>query len=424
MELKEITAGDIIILFGVVFLLGIVAIFYFNPNFVKQFSQSEKSQNQDFNRYFNPDDSKQFDSPRYIENPNQFNSWAKINGISFNEKNNFLLKNGIGIKFTNLLNGLKIDINSQDLNLSSTGDSNNTNFLNGFDSNHFWAINDIRQAQSDWQLLGQNNVGDVNIDDTTFVDGEQHKRLNFFSIDPEFFNTTNAYIEYQGGDYSASTLTLASQSNSEHLNLIGNIERNLVNGGIIFSSATRLEFGDGTAYPSGDAAIYMDTDDGYLLFEQRYTLNLLSRLKGFIFNANKQDTNFQINGKTNSSLFFCNAVLGNCGIKQSQPIVNWDVNGTSKYRKDANFDENLSIGWSTNYPKTNNCVGLTSLVAGTATVTTGCADGNYMVLYAVQGQGGTIGTVEMSAKNTGNFVLLSNNILDTSSVYWEIKHIR
>lgn len=102
--------------------------------------------------------------------------------------------------------------------------------------------------------------------------------------------------------------------------------------------------------------------------------------------------------------------------------------GTSDYTFsfDGNFDMNTA-GRTISFPKsggTNQCAGLTTLVLGSKTITTSCADVNYMVLAIPQNQAGTIGSINITSKVAGSFNLTSSSALDTSDVYWEIRKIR
>jgi hypothetical protein len=98
----------------------------------------------------------------------------------------------------------------------------------------------------------------------------------------------------------------------------------------------------------------------------------------------------------------------------------------STFSFDGNFDMNTA-GRTISFPKsggTNQCAGLTTLVAGSKTITTSCADVNYMVLATPQNQAGTIGSISITSKVAGSFNLTSSNPLDTSDIYWEIRKIR
>lgn len=107
-------------------------------------------------------------------------------------------------------------------------------------------------------------------------------------------------------------------------------------------------------------------------------------------------------------------ILGN---DRNSFTINSDVN----LHGDFNFNR---PGKTITFKKgTGACAGLAPLTGGTVIVNTTCADSNYMVLITAQNQGGTPGFIGISAKNDGNFTITSLNILDTSSVYWEIRKI-
>lgn len=247
--------------------------------------------------------------------------------------------------------------------------------------------------------------------------------------------TSATPLKICGGFAGCSRNSLYVESDQEvrndiYLNSLGSSSTTAF-GKFSFRDSTPLGFGTGGGASTGtgrinrpDVNIFYDpVQNGVLALEKGSGAGI--NFGKIIFNRTAADINFTLNSSVDRNNFFLNGLTGRIGIGTERPTVKLDVNGDMNVRQNLTLDQNLKyIRGSVEYTQSNKCAGLTSLVSGASTVVTTCADGNYMVLITAQSQAGTVGFESISAKNDGNFTITSLNVLDTSSIYWEIRHFR
>ena len=195
----------------------------------------------------------------------------------------------------------------------------------------------------------------------------------------------------------------------------------------------------------------------------------------YIFTANNTGTvNHQLAGNGNS---FVSALLGNFGVQDQSPselfvVGNGDLfrvnssghargiagtvgapaytftgdDNTGIYNPGANrlgmvaageevgeFNSNglnlttdgdaFSLSSTSGLAAGASCAGFATLVSGAATVNTTCVQTTDGIILSAMSAGGTVGNKYVSGISNGvHFNITSTNVLDTSQVYWEIRH--